>query len=462
MAQTSVYVDSSTGIAKPAHAATLDAARYTSADFMKREWDGLWTRVWLLAALESDLTEVGDFVTFEIGRESIIITRSAPGTLSAVSNACQHRGNRITTLERGSVAALACPYHGWTYALDGTLSTVPDADRFKQGLPCSELSLKPVRVETWAGQVWINMDPDAIALRDYLGDVTTQLEAYHFETMTLVRDQTLQLDSNWKTLVDNFNEQYHVDFIHPQHRSYVNCSEARNELFPYGHRRVLTEGYCTDPRYPVPEEAPAMLHAALKPLGLDANDFHGRVNDIRPAVQRQKRALGGELGIDYTHFADNQLSDVWQYDLFPNIIMPVRTEEMWVMRVRPHPTDPDKCFFDKWTLQRLTKAGSPLAGGLSLVGMKADGTQQDMTERPEREVFTQDEIIAGRISMNLTVDQDVHYLRDMQAGMHSRGFKQAWLSEDESRVQHFHDWVDTWMNSTTPILRKAGPYRQTP
>ena len=73
-----------------------------------------------------------------------------------------------------------------------------------------------------------------------------------------------------------------------------------------------------------------------------------------------------------------------------------------------------------------------------------------------------DEIIAGRISMNLTVDQDVHYLRDMQAGMHSRGFKQAWLSEDESRVQHFHDWVDTWMNSTTPILRKAGPYRQTP
>ena len=94
--------------------------------------------------------------------------------------------------------------------------------------------------------------------------------------------------------------------------------------------------------------------------------------------------------------------------------------------------------------------------------MKADGTQQDMTERPEREVFTQDEIIAGRISMNLTVDQDVHYLRDMQAGMHSRGFKQAWLSEDESRVQHFHDWVDTWMNSTTPILRKAGPYRQTP
>ena len=63
-----------------------------------------------------------------------------------------------------------------------------------------------------------------------------------------------------------------------------------------------------------------------------------------------------------------------------------------------------------------------------------------------REVFTQDEVIAGKNSMNLTVDQDIHLLREMQAGMHSRGFRRAWLNEDESRVQHFHDWLDMWID----------------
>ncbi|MEN3976986.1 aromatic ring-hydroxylating dioxygenase subunit alpha [Emcibacter sp. SYSU 3D8] len=452
MPQTNTFIDFAGGLpAKAARQATLDAARYTSRDFMQREWDGMWTRNWLLAGLECDVREPGDYFVFDIGRESIIVTRTDEGALSAVYNACQHRGNRILTNERGSVTAIACPYHGWTYELDGALKTVPDAERFSQGLPCESLSLKPVQVDHWAGMVWINMDMEAGPLSEFLGVVQDLVAPYRCEDMTLVGDQTVCLDANWKTCIDNFNEQYHVDFIHPQHASFVDCCNASNELWPYGHRRVLVEGYVTNPRYGVPDEVPPILQAAIRPLGLDPADFKGRVSDIRKAVQQRKRDVGAALGFDYSGFTDEQVSDVLQYDLFPNVIMTIKPEELWVMRPRPHPTDPDKCFFDKWTLRISVSADA--ARGLSLVGDPM-APPANAGDRPAHEVFTQEDVIAGNNSMTITIDQDIHLLRDMQAGMHSRGFSRAWLNEDESRVQHFHDWLDMWLDGG-PMWRRA-------
>lgn len=446
------YCDSGSGFA--AHAtetATLDANRYTGSDFMRKEWDGVWTRSWLLAGLECDLEEGGDYFVFDLGRESIVVTRNDEGDIHAFYNACQHRGNRIVTNERSSVRAISCPYHGWTYGLDGRLQHVPDAERFPVELPCDDYSLKPVQVATWAGLVWINMDPDAPPLEDFLGEIVEQLEPYRFQDMVLVADQTVTLDANWKTCIDNFNEQYHVDFIHPQHASFVDCCNAVNELMPLGHRRVLVEGYVTNPRYGVPDEVPPILAAAIQPLGLDPDEFKGRVPEIRRAVQQQKRLVGEELGFDYSRFTDEQVSDVWQYDLFPNVIMTIKPEELWVMRPRPHPTDPDRCFFDKWTLRINLPADS--SRGLSLVGDPNAAVPAAMA-RPEHETFDQEDVVAGRNSMTITIDQDIHYLRDMQAGMHSRGFRRALLNEDEVRIQHFHDWLDVWLNGS-PWRRNA-------
>jgi phenylpropionate dioxygenase-like ring-hydroxylating dioxygenase large terminal subunit len=452
MPQSNRFINFASGpAARTSHQATLSADRYISPAFMRREWEGMWTQSWLLAGLECDAREPGDYFVFDIGRESILVTRTDAGDLSAVYNACQHRGNRIMTNERGSVSAIACPYHGWTYELDGTLKQVPDAERFAQGLPCDRLSLKPVQVEAWAGMVWINMDLEAGPLSDFLGVVMEQLAPYRLENMTLVSDQTVCLDANWKTCIDNFNEQYHVDFIHPQHASFVDCCNAGNELWPYGHRRVLVEGYVTNPRYGVPEEVPPILQAAIRPLGLDPADFKGRVPEIRKAVQQRKRDVGAALGFDYSGFTDDQVSDVLQYDLFPNVIMTIKPEELWVMRPRPHPTDPDKCFFDKWTLR--INVGADAARGLSLVG-DPKAAPSDAVGRPEHAVFTQEDVIAGKQSMTITIDQDIHYLRDMQAGMHSRGFSRAWLNEDESRVQHFHNWLDIWLDGS-PMRRQT-------
>ena len=113
----------------------------------------------------------------------------------------------------------------------------------------------------------------------------------------------------------------------------------------------MVEGFLTNSRYPVPETTPVHLVPLLQGLGLDPAEFNGRVADIRQVVQQQKRQVGKELGFDYSEFSDAQVSDIWQYDIFPNTFMTIQAEEVWIYGPRPHPTDVDKCFIDKLTLQ---------------------------------------------------------------------------------------------------------------
>lgn len=448
MPQTTIEEDFATGPGpRSPQRAVLNKQRYTSPDMLEKEWQGIWTRCWLFAGLESDLAEPGDYFLYEVGRESVVVLRDDDGNIGAFYNVCQHRGNRIFTSERGAVNQIACPYHGWRYGLDGQLAQVPDAERFCPEPTVEERSLKPVRLETWAGLVWINLDPEPPPLADYLGTILANLAPFHFENMVLAAQQTVTLDANWKTVRDNFLEQYHVDFIHPQHASLVDCCNSRNTLWPHGHSATMVEGYVTDSRYPVPECTPDHLVPLLQGLGLDPDDFNGRVPDIRVAVQQRKRELSGELGFDATDLSDEQLSDVWQYDIFPNTFMTIQAEELWIYGPRPHPTDPNKCYFDKWTLQLpLEVASDPERGFLLNPRLSVSQT----AERPERECFTREDVLAGTHSLTITIDQDIEYLPDMQAGMHSRGFGHALLNQDEARIQHFHDWVDAWLAGDAP------------
>jgi phenylpropionate dioxygenase-like ring-hydroxylating dioxygenase large terminal subunit len=443
MTQTTLRQDFSNGLsARSGCSGRLRKEHYTSPDFMTREWDQVWTRSWLFAGLVSDLEEPGDYFVFELMRESILVLLAEDGTPRAFYNVCQHRGNRIFTSSSGSVAEIACPYHGWRYDLSGCLSTVPDAERFEPPVDPQQRSLKPVRLEVWAGMVWINMSEDAPPLQDFLGDIMQKLEPYHFENMVLVKHQTVSLGANWKTARDNFLEQYHVDFIHPQHASLVDCCNSTNLLWPLGHSGTLVEGYTTDSRYPVPEETPPHLVPLLQGLGLDPAEFNGRVSEIREAVQQKKRSLGKSLGFDYSELSDEQVSDVWQYDIFPNTFMTIQAEELWIYGPRPHPSDPNRCFFDKWTLQIPGQLAVDAERGLTL-NPSLDVSAQ--AQRPEHEVFSQEDVNAGRHSMTITIDQDIFLLPDMQAGMHSRGFDQALLNKDEERLQHFHDWLQAWL-----------------
>ena len=446
MPQTFNYVDfSETLTSSLDKSASLSKDRYISEDFMQSEWEGIWTKAWLFAGLESDLLEPGDFFIYDIGRESIVITRNNENEISAFYNVCQHRGNKIVTLESGSFSKVSCPYHGWTYGLDGTLEHVPDRELFKEGVPCEEKSLKPVKVSVWAGLVFINMDENSSSLETFLGPIVDQLKPYKFEKMNLVKHQTVSLlETNWKTVRDNFLEQYHVDFIHPQHASFVDCCDAENDLWPFGHTRTMVTSPVVNPRYSTPEEPPEFMKDYLKGLRLNPDDFHGKVPEIRKAIQKQKRVIGDELGFDFSEFTDDQVSDVLQYDIFPNIFMTIHPERLWIFGPKPHHSDPNKCSFTKWSFQIPSHQVRDESKELEL--LPGSSFYEQTGSRPEHDIFTREDVVQGRKSLTVTIDQDIHYLNDMQAGMHSKGFDSATLSNDEERLQHFHDWVDNWIS----------------
>src|SRR5688572_21250481 len=189
--------------------------RYTSREFVDLEMERLWPRVWQVACREEELPSVGDYVEYVIGDQSILVVRSAPDSITASYNACLHRGTRLAS-GRGHLAdeRIRCRFHAWEYALDGRLTHVVDRDEF--GPMPEGLRLPEVKVGRWGGFVFVNLDPDAEPLLDFLDPLPQLLAPYRMEDMRLRSYLTTFLPANWKVVVDAFNEAYHVQGTHTQ------------------------------------------------------------------------------------------------------------------------------------------------------------------------------------------------------------------------------------------------------
>ena len=322
---------------------------------------------------------------------------------------------------------------------------MPYAERFADPVDAAARALRPVHVDQWAGMVFVHLGDNPPALSAWLNGVVEHLTPYAFERMTLVEDQTVHLACNWKAVVDNFSELYHVDFLHPQHRRMVDCCNDTVHLFEHGHTGLAVPGATFNPRFAEPETPTDIHRAQLSALGLDPEAFNGRVGQIRRAVQVRKREAGRSMGFDYDAFDDSQLSDVWQYNLFPNVILSFTPGHLWLMRVRPHVDDPGRCEFDKLSL--IMHANPELAAAAEGSGdirahISMPGVRPADYERPERDVFDYQAVVAGEKTMTDTIDQDVSLLAHVQAGMRSAGFTETYLNDDEMRVQHFHNALD--------------------
>lgn len=422
--------------------------RYVSHEWMERERDHLWARTWLVAGMAADVAAPGQYFAFEIGAESILVARGADGGLRAMHNACTHRGTRLVTEPLGTLRKFICPYHAWAYGLDGELQGVPGAARFSNGIPKRDLALKPVEVEEALGMVFVRLVPAGPTIAEFLAPIAELIAPYRLDAMTITNDQTVSHTCNWKAILDNFAELYHVPFIHPLHRRMFECAAAPFELFDQGHTAVYVEGGTTDSGFPVPEAPTDLLAMQLQAFGLDPADFKGRVPAIRPALQRAKRKVAEGRGIDYSAFSDAQLSDVWQFNLFPNVILSITPESAWLMRSRPDADDPGKSHFDMITLVQFHGTEQDVAKAKGEDGVEAgthfrlNGPRPADYQRPARDSFTHEDIIAGRKTMTVTIDEDISLLARVQQGMASSGFEAVWLSDEEARVQHFHDALD--------------------
>lgn len=423
----------------------LGGERYTSRAFMDAEWENVFAATWLVTVRADDLPEPGDFMVEEIGRESILIVRQDDLSIKAFYNVCQHRGNKLVLEPEGSMAAFTCPYHSWRFELDGTCSYAQDPEDFAGGSPCSKAALVELRCEQLGGFVWINMDPDCASLSDFLGPVRDALQRYPLEKATRVQAISVRMPCNWKLLMDNFHETYHLPTAHPEGIEYSEDSylETRIELYPNGHALGQTKS-CL-PAHRLPESKPRMtetIRADLERWDLNPEDFAGREREAREAVQQQKRLLGPKRGqLHYDGLSDDALTDVMHYTVFPNFAASLNADGLLFLRSTPHPTDPESCIFDSWYY---TFGGSNST--MDLVTLDSGGTH----ERAPRELVNY-----GEKSLGIVLDGDAWVMVGQQLGMRSRGYRGALLAGQERRVGQYHDMIDRYIAGYRPQPTKS-------
>ena len=195
----------------------VDADRYLSQEFAERERERIWNRVWQVVCRVDDLPNAGDWKEYKILDRSYLVVRGADGVIRGLVNACRHRGNVMCVDGKGNTGRrFTCPYHLWSYDLEGKLRGVSHPELVGE-IDKGELGLFEVAVDTFAGFVFLNPDPDAGPLAEFLGEsVLACMEPYHLDEMVTVLDVREAIECNWKIVVDAFQEGYHIQGIHPE------------------------------------------------------------------------------------------------------------------------------------------------------------------------------------------------------------------------------------------------------
>jgi len=265
------------------------------------------------------------------------------------------------------------------------------------------------------------MDPEAEPLEEYLGVIPEHLAPYAFDEHALVDDVTLEIDCNWKTCVDAFNEAYHVQGTHPELLEYSDDVNVQIDLYGRHSRFIFPVGV-PSPRLGRISKVPRWLgDIILRGVGIDPETFEGGPADVKPAALAASRALGEQLGMDLSALRDEQLLDDYHYTIFPNVTLNVHGRGFWLFRHRPHPTDPEKMLFDFQDYMRWPASLGPR----------------------DRAAHRRD--VQGGTSLGIVLDQDLYNLPRVQAGMRSRGFEGLLLNRQERRIRHFHRVLESYL-----------------
>jgi Rieske 2Fe-2S family protein len=201
---------------------TLHRDYYFSVEIFARERERIFYREWFCVAREEQLPEVGDYLALNLAGESVLLVRTRSSGLAAYYNVCRHRGSQLVADgSQGTFSSgIRCPYHSWTYTLEGALRTAPFLDEGSD-LTKSELSLHPIGVDTWGGFIFLNLTPAEAGGRGYtlarqLADVPARLCRYPLAQLRSARRLVYQVQANWKVLLENYNECYHCGPVHPE------------------------------------------------------------------------------------------------------------------------------------------------------------------------------------------------------------------------------------------------------
>ena len=206
---------------------TLPGRYYTDPELYAREVERFYFNRWIHAGREQRIPHPGDYFLCEVGSESVIVTRNADRSLRAFYNVCRHRGTRLCSEMEGSLGSrIRCPYHAWTYNLDGALIGAPmmDASFVKEHYP-----LHPVSIETWDGYIFLNLSKSPKPLVDQVGLLMDKFANWRMADLEVAKRIVYDVKANWKLMVANYNECLHCPSVHPALNKLTNYLGADNE-----------------------------------------------------------------------------------------------------------------------------------------------------------------------------------------------------------------------------------------
>lgn len=260
----------------------IPAEPYYDPAFYELERQSVFLKSWIEVGHVCELPEPGSFIRrdIEFAKASILIVRGKDGAIRAFHNVCTHRGTQLVEAEAGRQSTFSCPYHMWTFGTDGGLISAPDFGQFH--VAKEDCSLSKVAVEVCAGLIFINFADRPPPLREWLGDLADRLDALPVARATAFHEYVYEIDANWKLTYDNFQENYHLRFIHP--RSGGAATGPENPFgYPvrYGfHGQHRTQTIWSNVSAPPPPPTAMLAYAAagraaaVNGLGLnDAKDY---------------------------------------------------------------------------------------------------------------------------------------------------------------------------------------------
>lgn len=421
--------------------------RYVDREFHDREMEHVWRKTWQVACHESELSEVGDTVVYDIGKYSILVVRSDVDRVKAFYNSCLHRGTQLRDVD-GPVAELRCPFHGWAYSLDGKLVDLPESWDFDH-VDQREMMLSEVRVGTWGGWIFVNMDRDAAPLDEYLGPLRLQFESIRPYRRYVVTHAVIKnIPCNWKVTQDAFFEVYHCDETHPQMMVATDCYDAENSVY-------LDGGGHLSSRMIVPVAVPgAGGHHQVTEQDVIDNLFADRVRGqaslgagreqlsapvlaegelARPQAVKIIRKLKEQmLGIDLSDASDSEVIDAMEYAAFPNFMPWAGYQNCMAYRFRPDGDDHTRSIMDVWLMNPVDEnSDAPVPHGPDPVVVDAANGVGDVAE-------------LGRFTVVL--QQDLDNLPKVQRGLETSDRGAITVGNyQEVRLRHFHQVLDRYV-----------------
>jgi phenylpropionate dioxygenase-like ring-hydroxylating dioxygenase large terminal subunit len=446
----------------PEHWRTLEhgirSGRYIDPEFARLEHENLWSRVWQMAARLDEVPEPGDYTVYEIGHQSVIVVRVDRHTIKAFNNACPHRG---TSLAEGCGSfehdRIICPFHGWRWGTDGAVQYVLEREQFRGGkLNDSDVSLREIKLEIFAGFIFINFDRDPKPFAEFIAPVRQLIEDLAIGDMHPIWWKSVTAPANWKVAVEAFLEGYHVPATHPQLETAsadfiygddvsgdVSFSHRDHlyETFAQGHGRFLggqktpMAGHTTAAGDPV-EIMAERLNLLVE--GMDAMILKEDVELVRSLKGKpvpEGSTLGGEyVKALYTAAAkqrrpmpkpEREVLDQWggEVFIFPNLMILPQAGNAMMYRVRPDGFNPDSCIFEIYSTKTYP-ADQPVPRAVV----------QRMTDASDPEQFLQ------------IPRQDFSNIPRIQKGLHTSGCKQVWLADYyEKMILNLHQEMDRYL-----------------